>query len=105
MDGGAVGVAVDELPDAVGLHRLDDRLRGDVHDRLGLALGRHAAAFARLLGECRALGQRAGQEARLPPRVAHLPAEGLVFEVLCAQGIAVHEQRGLPIEIYDGRIG
>ncbi len=105
-----MGMAVDDAVDAVAGKCRFHRGRRGVGDRFHLALCLQSrlvrlAGGARLLGECQARGQRLGQEACLPRRIAGLDAELLVGDVVGAQQVAVHQQDRFAVEHHHRRVG
>lgn len=56
-------------------------------------------------GEGAAFRERLGEEGPLPNGITYHAAEALVFDVIRAQGIAVHQQRGHALKFYQRGIG
>ena len=98
-------VAVDQAPHAVEGHDAFDFSGRDIADALIAAGLRRGAGGAGLCGEGATRGQRLSEEALLPGRITHLPAEALVGHVVEAEQVAVHQQRRFAVQQDDRRIG
>ena len=102
MDGGAVGVAVDQVADAGVFHDAHHFRRGHVHDVFRLVGVVALALHAHALGEGAAFFQGFGEHALLPLGVAGHGAELLVGVVFGAQAVAVHQQGAGAVQVGHG---
>ena len=100
-----MGVAVDQSNTFGRVRDLTYSPIIHVHERGISSVGGIAPAFrAGLLREGFALAAWAGEEGALPFRCVRQRAEGLVGDIIGAEGIAVHEQGALAFDHDDGRV-
>ena len=109
VDRRAVGVTVDQGVDAEAAQGLFHGGRRGVGDRLHGAGVLHLtlagqAGSTGLLGERQAGLQRLREHVRTPVGIADLGADLLVFHVVGAQQIAVHQQHRLAVQLDHGGI-
>ena len=102
--GRPVRVAVDQARVLVRAERRLHRRRRDIHDGHVLDLLGLLALAPHFPGHAHALSQRLGEESLLPGGIAHHGAKLLVFDVVAAQRVAVHQQRARAVQVDDGRV-
>src|SRR6266540_583013 len=97
----AVRMTVDQARDAMLTQRRRDRVGVDVHDQLGFARGRTPAARAEQGRDAAAddVGQR--QQPPAMDRILPVRAKALIIDVVGAELVAVHDQRGRAVEVVD----
>jgi hypothetical protein len=105
VHGRAMRVAVDHPRHAMRREGLLNGARVHVHDLLALALHGLAAARAQGLRLGDALLQGQGEELGLPGRIAQPAAQGLIVDVVRAEGVAMQEQGGRTVQVDDLRLG
>ncbi len=91
MDGGPVGMAMDQTAQIFAAHELVDGLWRDVHQEVGGLRVVLLAGFARSHCHRAAFCRWAGEKLLLPGPVADLRPEGLVGVVFRTESIAVQE--------------
>ncbi|MNQ76823.1 hypothetical protein D3C85_916720 [compost metagenome] len=105
MAGRAMGMTVDQGPDAVLAEDARNFVRRDVGDFRRLLSGLHPALLAQLACQLVAGGQGQVAEDEEGDRVAQPAAQAHVGLVLGAQAVAVHQEHGLAVHPHQARVG
>lgn len=102
VNGGAVGMAVDQNIDVQSVHELGDGALVHIHDAGGLLAGFHPAACAQAVGEALAGAQGQVAQDKLDDRMAQLATQMLIGQVIGTELVAVYQGHTMAIQRDDG---